>query len=57
MRSANPSSWKTLPARLADLGHDFFPREQMTPETLAAFQKAKIEKWWPVIRAAGIKGD
>jgi hypothetical protein len=29
----------------------------VTPETLAAFQKAEIEKWWPVIKAAGMKGD
>jgi tripartite-type tricarboxylate transporter receptor subunit TctC len=31
------------------------PREQQTPEALAAFQKAEIEKWWPVIKAANIK--
>jgi tripartite-type tricarboxylate transporter receptor subunit TctC len=44
-------------ARLAQLGLDVASREQQTPEGLAAFQKAEIEKWWPVIRAAGIKGD
>jgi tripartite-type tricarboxylate transporter receptor subunit TctC len=43
--------------RLADLGHEFFPRDQMTPEALAAYQKAEIEKWWPIIKAAGIKGE
>lgn len=31
------------------------PREQQTPEALAAFQKAEIGKWWPVIKAANIK--
>jgi tripartite-type tricarboxylate transporter receptor subunit TctC len=31
------------------------PREQQTPEALGAFQKAEIDKWWPVIKAAGIK--
>ena len=31
--------------------------EQQTPEGLAAFQKAEIEKWWPIIKAANIKGE
>jgi hypothetical protein len=29
----------------------------MTPEALGAFQKAEIEKWWPIIKATNIKGD
>jgi len=41
--------------RLTDLGLEIFPREQQTPEALAAFQKAEIEKWWPIIKAANIK--
>jgi tripartite-type tricarboxylate transporter receptor subunit TctC len=41
--------------RLADLGQEIPPREQQTPEALAAYQKADIEKWWPVIKAAKIK--
>ena len=40
--------------RYADLGLDVASREQQTPEGLAAFQKAEIDKWWPIIRAAGI---
>ena len=44
-------------ARLADVGQEIFPRDQQTPETLAAFQKAEIEKWWPIIKAANIKGE
>ena len=44
-------------ARFAELGLDVVPREQQTPEHLAAFHKAEIDKWWPVIRAAGIKGE
>jgi len=44
-------------SRLADLGHEFFPRDQMTPQALAAFQKAEIAKWWPIIKAANIKGE
>jgi tripartite-type tricarboxylate transporter receptor subunit TctC len=43
--------------RLNDLGLDVAPREQQTPEGLAAFQKAEIEKWWPIIKAAGIRGE
>jgi tripartite-type tricarboxylate transporter receptor subunit TctC len=44
-------------ARIADLGLDIASREQQTPEGLAAFQKAEIEKWWPIIKAAGIKAE
>jgi tripartite-type tricarboxylate transporter receptor subunit TctC len=44
-------------SRLTDLGQEFFPRGQQTPEALAALHKAEIEKWWPIIKAAGIKGE
>ena len=43
--------------RLTDLGQEIFPREQQTPEALAAFHKAEIEKWWPIIKAAGIRAE
>ncbi len=33
------------------------PRPQQTPEALGAFHKAEIEKWWPIIKGAGIKGE
>ncbi len=42
-------------ARLADLGLDMATREQQSPEGLAAFHRGEIEKWWPIIKAAGIK--
>ena len=45
----------TVRARFVDLGLDIASREQQTPEGLAAFNKAEIEKWWPIIKAAGIK--
>lgn len=41
-------------ARFAELGLDVASREQQTPEGLAAFQKAEIDKWWPIIKEAGI---
>ena len=44
-----------LRARYTDLGLDVATREQQAPEGLAAFHKAEIEKWWPIIKAAGIK--
>jgi len=43
--------------RLADPGQDIPAREQQTPEALGAFHKAEIEKWWPLIKAAGVKVD
>jgi tripartite-type tricarboxylate transporter receptor subunit TctC len=43
--------------RLADLGQGIWPRGQQTPEALAAQQKAEIEKWWPIIKAANIKAE
>jgi tripartite-type tricarboxylate transporter receptor subunit TctC len=43
-------------ARLSDLGQDVVPREQQTPDALRALQQSEIEKWWPIIKAAGIKG-
>jgi len=43
--------------RLADLALEIFPREQQTPAALAALQKAEIEKWWPIIKAANIKPE
>jgi tripartite-type tricarboxylate transporter receptor subunit TctC len=43
--------------RLGDLGQDIPAREQQTPEALGAFHKAEIEKWWPLIKAAGVKVD
>jgi tripartite-type tricarboxylate transporter receptor subunit TctC len=43
--------------KLGDLGLAIVPREQQSPEALRAFQKAEIEKWWPMIKAAGIKAE
>ena len=47
----------TTKAKFAELGLDVAPKDQQTPEGLAAFQQAEIDKWWPIIKAANIKGD
>ena len=44
-------------ARFTELGLDVASREQQTPEGLAAFQKAEIEKWWPIIKESGIQAQ
>ena len=41
--------------RLSNVGQAVFVREQQTPQAMHAFQKAEIEKWWPVVKAANIK--
>jgi tripartite-type tricarboxylate transporter receptor subunit TctC len=43
--------------RLRDIGQEMLPREKQTPEALGAYQRAEIEKWWPLIKSAGIKAD
>ena len=41
--------------RFANQGQEIPPRERQTLEGLGAQQQAEIEKWWPIIKAAGIK--
>ena len=48
---ADPATRK----RLIDIGQELYPAEMSTPQALATFQKSEIEKWWPIITAAGIK--
>jgi tripartite-type tricarboxylate transporter receptor subunit TctC len=43
--------------RLVELGQDIPTAEQQTPQALAAWHKAEIDKWWPIIKAAGIKAE
>ena len=43
--------------KLIGQGFEIPPRKQQTPEALGAYQKAEIKKWWPIIKAAGIKGQ
>jgi tripartite-type tricarboxylate transporter receptor subunit TctC len=50
---ANPAAQQRLEA----LGQVIFPRDQQNPAALAAYHKAEIDKWWPIIKGAGIKGE
>ena len=43
--------------RLGDLGQELPARDQQTAEALRAHQKAEIDKWWPIIKEAGVKLD
>ena len=47
----------TVRKRLTDIGQEIFPRDRQTPEALYAFHKAETEKWWPIIKGAGIKNE
>ncbi|MEA2880112.1 MAG: hypothetical protein QOF14_5308 [Hyphomicrobiales bacterium] len=47
----------TTKAKFSELGLDVAAPAQQTPEGLAAFQKTEIEKWWPIIKGAGIKAE
>ncbi len=50
---ANPSTRK----KLVDLAQEIFPPEEQSPEALRKFQQAEIDKWWPIIKEAGIKAQ
>jgi tripartite-type tricarboxylate transporter receptor subunit TctC len=43
--------------RVADQGLDMPAPDQRPPEALAAYQKAEIDKWWPIIKSANIRGQ
>jgi tripartite-type tricarboxylate transporter receptor subunit TctC len=45
-----------LIARLNKLGQQVAARDQQTPEALGALQKSEADKWWPIIKAANIRG-
>ena len=44
-------------SRLADVGQEIFPPERLTSQALADFHKAETEKWWPIVKAAGIRPE
>ena len=41
----------------ADLGMQVPPADRLTPSAFAAFHKAEVEKWYPIVKAAGIKAE
>jgi tripartite-type tricarboxylate transporter receptor subunit TctC len=43
--------------RFAELGIQITPLDQQSPEALRAFQKAEIQRWWPIIKAANLKAE
>ena len=43
--------------RLEDLGQEIPSPDQQAPEALRAHHKAETEKWWPVIKKAGINAQ
>jgi tripartite-type tricarboxylate transporter receptor subunit TctC len=47
----------TVKKRFADVGQGIWPPDKQTSEALATHHKAEIEKWWPIIKAAGIKAE
>jgi tripartite-type tricarboxylate transporter receptor subunit TctC len=47
----------TVRVRFAELGTDIPPGDQQTPEWLGNLQKADIQKWWPIVKEADIRGE
>ena len=47
----------TIRKRFAEQSYVLTPRENLTPEYLAEFHRGEIAKWWPIIKAAGIKAE
>ncbi len=43
--------------RIVEMGLDMPGADERTPEALRALQKADIEKWWPIIKDAGLKAE
>jgi tripartite-type tricarboxylate transporter receptor subunit TctC len=43
--------------RFEDLGIQISPRDQQSPEALRSFQKAEMERWWPIMKASNIKAE
>jgi tripartite-type tricarboxylate transporter receptor subunit TctC len=42
-------------SRLIDLGLEVFSAEQQTPEAFDVLRRRSAEKWWPILKSAGIR--
>jgi tripartite-type tricarboxylate transporter receptor subunit TctC len=47
----------TIRKRFTDLGQVIPTADRLTPEAFVAYQKAEVAKWWPIVKAAGIKAE
>jgi tripartite-type tricarboxylate transporter receptor subunit TctC len=47
----------TFQQKMVELGLDMPPDQERTPEGLAAKRDADDAKWWPIIKAAGLKAE
>ena len=43
--------------KIADLGMNLPPANIRTPAAFAAFHKSEIERWFPIVKAAGVKPE
>jgi tripartite-type tricarboxylate transporter receptor subunit TctC len=43
--------------RFEELGIQITPLPQQSPDALRTFQKQEADRWWPIIKASGIKAD
>jgi tripartite-type tricarboxylate transporter receptor subunit TctC len=50
---ANPAAKE----RLTELGIQTAPLDQQSPDALRTFQKAEMDRWWPIIKASGLRGE
>ena len=48
---------EAIAKRLAELGADLPPPDARTPQALAKLVRSEIDKWVPLIQAAGVVGD
>ena len=48
---------QTVRKKLADIGFEIVPNDEQTPEALRAYQKEEVDKWWPLAKAANLKGN
>jgi len=46
-----------LRARFDELGIEITPLDQQSPEALREFQRGEAKRWWPIIKASGIKAE